>query len=375
MTTTEILDRAEISGTNVIVKYSKTEGALAELRGKYAGVAFDLTTTKGDKEARAARLELVTLRTSLEKKRKEFKAPALDLGGKIDSEAKRVTAEIVALETFIDLQIKADEKRRADEKEEKERIEAVRVQGLRDKIATIRGFVAKCQGISADRIANGIELVSKIDTGASVFSELEGEALAAQVETLQAMRTMHATTAAREAEAAEVEAQRVKNERVAAEQKLQADALAVQQEAIDKAAAELKEEKDKLAKEQADKDAAAKASSDAISKAQELASKPVPAAVVIAPIATETIAVKAPVCDSVQVGTFSKQEEDTGATMRLGQISERLGFTITADFLSSLGFEPCATEKNAKFYKTRLFPRICAALVRHIQSVCELQAA
>lgn len=51
--TTEILDRAEISGENVIVEYSATEAALSALRQKYAGIVFDLTTVKGDKEARA----------------------------------------------------------------------------------------------------------------------------------------------------------------------------------------------------------------------------------------------------------------------------------------------------------------------------------
>lgn len=246
METIEVLDRAEISGSNVIVEYSKTEAALADLRAKYAGVVFDLKTTKGDKEARAARLELVTLRTSLEKKREEFKAPALAFGNKIDAEAKRVKAEIVKLETFIDQQIKADEDRRAAEKAEKDRIEALRVQGLKDKIAVIRGFVAKCQGISAERIAKGIELVSKIDTGADVFFEFQGQALAAQVETLQAMRGMHTAAESRESEAARVEAQRIENERIAEQNRIQAEAMAMQQAALDKAAADIKSEQDRL---------------------------------------------------------------------------------------------------------------------------------
>ena len=67
-----------------------------------------------------------------------------------------------------------------------------------------------------------------------------------------------------------------------------------------------------------------------------------------------------------------EQPEDTAATMRLGQIADRLGFIVTADFLSSLGFEPSATEKNAKLYKTSLFPLICRTLVKHINSVCEV---
>ena len=224
----EVLDRAEINDGNVVVEYSRTEAALAELRQKYSGVVFDCTTTKGDKEARAARLELTTLRTSLEKKRKEFKAPALEFGKKIDSEAARVTAEILSIENPIDEQIKADEKRRADEKAERERIEAERIKTIKDKIATIRGFVAKCQGINAERIANGIEMVSKISTGADEFAEFEGEAKTSQAETLRAMRELHAATKAREEEAARVEAQRIENERIAEEQRIASEKLAAE---------------------------------------------------------------------------------------------------------------------------------------------------
>jgi hypothetical protein len=56
-------------------------------------------------------------------------------------------------------------------------------------------------------------------------------------------------------------------------------------------------------------------------------------------------------------------------TLRLGMISERLGFTITADFLRSLGFEHSATDKAAKLYHEREFASICAALCRHISAV------
>ena len=245
----EVLDRAEISGTTVLVTYSKTESALAALRTKHAGVVFDLTTAKGDKDARSARLELVTLRTGLEKKRKEFKAPALALGKKIDSEAERITAEIVVLETFIDLQIKADEKRRADEKAEKERIEALRVQGLRDKIAGIRACLVRCNGITAERIAKGIAQVEQLNVSSDAFDELASEAQVAKVETLSAMVALHTATAEREADAARVDAQRVENERMAGVLKDQADALAAQQAAIDKAADELKAAQDAAAKE------------------------------------------------------------------------------------------------------------------------------
>jgi len=57
------------------------------------------------------------------------------------------------------------------------------------------------------------------------------------------------------------------------------------------------------------------------------------------------------------------------AALRLGQISDRLGFTVTAAFLESLGFAPAATDKAAKLYHEADFKSMCAAICRHITSV------
>lgn len=56
-------------------------------------------------------------------------------------------------------------------------------------------------------------------------------------------------------------------------------------------------------------------------------------------------------------------------TLRLGQIAERLGFALTADFLIKLGFAPAGKDRAAVLYHEADYPRICAALVAHIQ-VC-----
>lgn len=62
-------------------------------------------------------------------------------------------------------------------------------------------------------------------------------------------------------------------------------------------------------------------------------------------------------------------------TLRLGQIGERLGFNLTADFLKSIGFEPAARDKNAVLFHEHHFDPICDALVLHIRKVQEKQAA
>lgn len=60
---------------------------------------------------------------------------------------------------------------------------------------------------------------------------------------------------------------------------------------------------------------------------------------------------------------------DTGKTIKLGEICGRLGFTMTADFLSQLGFDPAATDKNAKLYREASFPAICRAIAKHVTDV------
>ena len=68
--------------------------------------------------------------------------------------------------------------------------------------------------------------------------------------------------------------------------------------------------------------------------------------------------------------------ERTGTpTLKLGQIADRLGFTLTADFLKGLGFEPAATDRASKLYFGADFPLILAALVRHIEQVQARAAA
>lgn len=66
--------------------------------------------------------------------------------------------------------------------------------------------------------------------------------------------------------------------------------------------------------------------------------------------------------------TITELPEDDGKTLKLGEIGARLGFSVTADFMAQLGFQPVATEKSAKLYRASDFGRICVAIINHIQS-------
>ena len=65
----------------------------------------------------------------------------------------------------------------------------------------------------------------------------------------------------------------------------------------------------------------------------------------------------------------------TPPSLKLGTITERLGFALSADFLRSLGFEPAAKVGAHGVYHEAQFPQMLAALVRHIEGVQAKAAA
>lgn len=64
------------------------------------------------------------------------------------------------------------------------------------------------------------------------------------------------------------------------------------------------------------------------------------------------------------------QRADEPATLKLGAICERLGITMTAQFVSeTLGVKPAKVEGAAKLYRETDFDRICFALINHVTGV------
>jgi hypothetical protein len=199
---------------------------------------------------------------------------------------------------------------------------------MRDAVATELARVKIAANEMADKITLNLRALNEAPELAFLFADVAQLALKDPEFVAMAIKNRIADHQAKEA--ARLEAERA---RIANEERIKAEAAATARANAEIAAAA-------AASQTQAAQAIAKAAAPAISTPAD----PVP---YVAPV----------------------QQPDTGATMRLGQISERLGFTVTADFLSSLGFEPCATDKNAKLYKSRVFPLICRELVRHINSV------
>lgn len=192
---------------------------LVALAGKYDRVAFDLKTPKGLEEAKAARHDLrENGRYAVQRAGKKFKDDANAAKKKADALVIELAAIVEPVEDKLDAAIKAREAEIEAEREAKRQAEAARVQKHRDAIANIRAYLTHAQqpGMTSLRIAGGMKMLGEVAVDAS-FEEFQGPALAAQVETLKAMRELHERVLGDEMKATEVEAQRIENERVAAE--------------------------------------------------------------------------------------------------------------------------------------------------------------
>jgi colicin import membrane protein len=179
-----------------IVEYTHTARALGELRQKYQGIVYDVTVAAEMTAARAARRELVTLRTSLEKLRLELNATDQERIRLRNAEAKRITGEIAALEEPIDAAIKNEEERRENERKAREERERQRVSDIHAKIAGINAIPAALINKRAADIEAVIEelRVRAIDAG-----EFQGTAEDARSRVLATLTEMLANTRALEA--------------------------------------------------------------------------------------------------------------------------------------------------------------------------------
>lgn len=265
-----------MTAENVQIKeYSATEAGLAQLRDKYAGVKFDLATKEGDEEARAARRELVKLRTSLEAKRKELKAPALAYAMAIDSEAKRITAQIKELEEPIDGQIKADEQRKAAEKAERERIERERVQAIQAKIEVMRGLAHESAFDTSEQIAATLADLSAMEIAGDEFAEFTEEAAKVQAVAIEALSELLGRAKEREAEHARLAAERAELERQRQEQEARE---AAEREAREAEARKLAEERAEFERQRAEFEAQRAAAEKPVQEAAPVESQNEPQA-------------------------------------------------------------------------------------------------
>lgn len=121
--------------TAALKEYSITDAAIAKLNTEYMALTVKGVNDKdGYAIVSAARKDIKSRRVEVEKTRKKLKEDALEYGRAVDKEAKRITAMLEPIETYLESQEKIVDDEKARLKAEAEAKEAARIQSRIDKL-------------------------------------------------------------------------------------------------------------------------------------------------------------------------------------------------------------------------------------------------
>lgn len=328
-------------------EFDKLSAGLDALAERYpTDLVYDVTTGKGMVDAVAHRAAWREPRLTVERLRKQAKAPVLALGKSIDARAAWLTGQLLIGETPIDQQIKAEEARKEAIKQARTAAEFGRVQAIQDAIAEIHMDAMVVAGKSAAVIAETLEAMRVRSLDPVVFQELLSQAEAARTSAVAKLDLAHKAALHTEAQAAQLAEERAELARLRAE--------AAERRAKDEA--EQREERERVAADQAAEAKRLKAEADSLAVER--------AALVAQQAAHQPAQVSAP--------APAHATADEPATLKLGDINARFGhgFTMTADFVANvLGVTHSATGKAAKLYTETQFRSICYALSQRLAVV------
>ncbi|MFZ3193734.1 MAG: hypothetical protein WA154_11095 [Moraxellaceae bacterium] len=234
-----LLQATEATLTEVVTGFFDiADQQAAAIIAKYDGVVWQhLETGKGMQAAVDARAELRTFRTGIvDKGHAAIKSPLLAIGRIADGRKQALGDRLKASEKVVDDQIKAEEQRKAAEKERLAKIERERVAAIRENIHGISMMPSTLVGKTAAQMREILgEMTNPVDCP-DEFQELAEEAAIAYANATDAIGRLIADADAREAEQARL---KVEREKLAEEQRLAAEERQRQQEAAAKVQAEL----------------------------------------------------------------------------------------------------------------------------------------
>lgn len=363
------LDLSKINLSDVALhQFGKWRDKAAESRKTLTGVQHDLSTKSKIDEAKSLRQRLINEPLADARKvSKAVKSKLNAVSSEVGEELTKIEAEYTEIAKLITPQIEAreaelaEEKRIADEKEEKRKAD---IQARIDVI-TACAVRARAPEMTSERIQKGIDLVDAI-TVDDTFAEFKVAAEEAKSATLETMRALAASAKAREEAAALVEAQRIENERVA-------EALAAKQAELEKAAEELRALQ-AAQKAEADRLEAAKVQptekTEFVSPYPDPIRHSEPERIQAQPeIQQEGQEVQmqdqAPAANAETVQPTAEEVTRENA-MNLGEINEFLQVsTVNAEQLKMLGFEHAGRDRRSFLYRNSDLPKICNALSIH----------
>lgn len=162
--------------TNLPVLLGVNERRIMEIKAQSKDLV--ISDTKTYEATKQLRTEAVTMRTTLEKKRKEVGEPHRQKLNEINDEAKRLNSLILEVEQPLQETVRAWEAKKEQEKREREQTERRRIENIKNNIAMMNSHVMNCTGKSSEFIKTTILCLEALDPDSDSWQEFKAEARA-----------------------------------------------------------------------------------------------------------------------------------------------------------------------------------------------------
>lgn len=246
-----------------IAEYRPHEEQIVRLETTYAKLVVDCSTSEGLANAKEVRVDIRDVRYALANTTKTALVPyqqavkdAQARVNQVKEFGEALKDRVLAIEAPVDEAIKAEEKRVADAKAERERVEAERVEAIRTKITRFSSVAAAYASRSAADVALVLQSVKESVILPGEYAEFEAEGTIARDNAIEQLETLHKSAVEREEAAAKLLAQQKELDELRDKQRIaDAEAEELRKQRAEEDRLRLKKQQDDLDQQRRDMEA------------------------------------------------------------------------------------------------------------------------
>lgn len=246
-----------------IAEYRPHEEQIVRLETTYAKLVVDCSTSEGLANAKEVRVDIREVRYALANTTKTALIPyqqkvkdAQARVNQVKEFGEALKERVLAIETPVDEAIKAEEKRVADAKAERERLEAERIETIRAKITRFSSVAAAYASRSAADVASVLQSVKESVILPEEYAEFEAEGTIARDNAIEQLETLHKSAVEREEAAAKLLAQQKELDQLREKQRIaDAEAEELRRQRAEEDRKRLKQQQDELDQQRRDMEA------------------------------------------------------------------------------------------------------------------------
>ncbi|WP_460163636.1 hypothetical protein [Pseudomonas sp. S2_F03] len=246
-----------------IAEYRPHEEQIVRLETTYGKLVVDCSTSEGLANAKEVRVDIRDVRYALANTTKTALVPyqqavkdAQTRVNQVKEFGEALKDRVLAIEAPVDEAIKAEEKRVADAKAERERAEAERVETIRTKITRFSSVAAAYANRSAADVATVLQSVKESVILPEEYAEFEAEGTIARDNAIDQLETLHKSAVEREEAAAKLLAQQKELDELREKQRIaDAEAEELRKQRAEEDRLRLKKQQDELDQQRRDMEA------------------------------------------------------------------------------------------------------------------------